>query len=86
MLRGNLETLEQLLAVNPEIDFWDVDYPAARLDGLAAVDDRRGVEAEAPRALESGATWSPSPCGRSGRCARTVRSWRELRSVSTSSA
>jgi hypothetical protein len=59
MLRGDLETLEQLLAVNPEIDFWDVDYPAARLDGLAAVDDRRGVEAEAPRALDVGGYVEP---------------------------
>jgi class 3 adenylate cyclase len=59
MLRGDLETLEQLLAVNPEIDFWDVDYPAARLDGLAAVDDRRCVEAEAPRALDVGGYVEP---------------------------
>jgi class 3 adenylate cyclase len=59
MLRGDLETLEQLLAVNPEIDFFDVDYPAARLDGLAAVDDRGGVEAEAPRALDVGGYVEP---------------------------
>jgi class 3 adenylate cyclase len=59
MLRGDLETLEQLLAVNPEIDFFDVDYPAARLDGLAAVADRRSVEAEAPRALDVGGYVEP---------------------------
>jgi class 3 adenylate cyclase len=59
MLRGDLETLEELLALNPEIDFFDVDYPAARLDGLAAVDDRRGVEAEAPRALDVGGYVEP---------------------------
>jgi class 3 adenylate cyclase len=59
MHRGDLETLEQLLAVNPEIDFFDVDYPAARLDGLAAVDDRRGVEVEAPRALDVGGYVEP---------------------------
>ena len=59
MLRGDLETLEELLAVNPELDFWDVDYPAARLDGLAALDDRRGVEAEAPRVLDVGGYVEP---------------------------
>jgi class 3 adenylate cyclase/tetratricopeptide (TPR) repeat protein len=52
MLRGDLDAVERLLAANPEIDFWDVDYPAARLDALAAVRDRRGVEGEAPRALD----------------------------------
>jgi hypothetical protein len=59
MLRGDLETLEELLSVNPDIDFFDVDYPAARLDGLAAVGDRRGVEAEAPRALDVGGYVEP---------------------------
>jgi class 3 adenylate cyclase/tetratricopeptide (TPR) repeat protein len=59
MLRGDLETLERLLGENPEIDFWDVDYPAARLDGLAALGDRVGVEAEAPRALDVGGYVEP---------------------------
>jgi class 3 adenylate cyclase len=59
LLRGDLEAAERLLAANPEIDFYDVDYPAARLDALAAVGDRRGVEAEAARALEVGGYVEP---------------------------
>jgi hypothetical protein len=59
MLRGDLETVERLLSENPAIDFFDVDYPAARLDALAAIGDRPGVEAEAPRALELGGYVEP---------------------------
>jgi class 3 adenylate cyclase len=59
MLRGDLEALERLLAESPEIDFWDVDYPAARLDGLAALGNREGVEAHAPRALDVGGYMEP---------------------------
>jgi hypothetical protein len=59
LLRGDLETAERSLAENPAIDFFDVDYPAARLDTLAALGDRRGVEAEAPRALEVGGYVEP---------------------------
>jgi tetratricopeptide (TPR) repeat protein len=57
--RGDLESVERILAENPEVDFFDVDYPAARLDALAAVGDRPGVEAEAPRALEFGGYVEP---------------------------
>jgi hypothetical protein len=59
LLRSDLEAAERFLAENPEIDFFDVDYPAARLDALAALGDRRGVEAEAPRALEIGGYVEP---------------------------
>jgi DNA-binding SARP family transcriptional activator/tetratricopeptide (TPR) repeat protein len=59
LLRGDLEVVERLLAVNPTIDFFDVDYPAARLDALAAVCDRPGVEAEAARALDVGGYVEP---------------------------
>jgi class 3 adenylate cyclase len=59
LLRGDLETAERSLAENPAIDFFDVDYPAARLDTLAALGDRRGVEAEAPRALHLGGYVEP---------------------------
>ena len=34
LLRGELEAVERLLAANPTIDFFDIDYPTARLDGL----------------------------------------------------
>jgi hypothetical protein len=59
LLRGDLEAVERLLAQNPSIDFWDVDYPAARLDALAALRDRRGVEADASRALDLGGYVEP---------------------------
>jgi class 3 adenylate cyclase len=59
LLRGDLESVERILAENPAVDFFDVDYPAARLDALAAVGDRAGVEAEAPPALELGGYVEP---------------------------
>jgi class 3 adenylate cyclase len=59
LLRGDLETAERILAENPDVDFFDVDYPAARLDALAAVGDRPAVEAEAPRALDLGGYVEP---------------------------
>jgi DNA-binding SARP family transcriptional activator len=51
VLRGELEAAARLLAAEPAIDFWDVDYPAARLDALVALGDRRRVEADAKVAL-----------------------------------
>ncbi len=59
LLRGDLEAAERILDENPEIDFFDVDYPAARLDALTLLGDRLGVEAEAPRALEIGGYVEP---------------------------
>ena len=59
LLRGDLESAERILAEKPEVDFFDVDYPAARLDALAAVGDRAGVEAEASRALKFGGYVQP---------------------------
>jgi hypothetical protein len=59
LLRGDLEEVERLLAVNPDIDFVDVDYPAARLDALAALGHRPGVEAAARRALDIGGYVEP---------------------------
>jgi tetratricopeptide (TPR) repeat protein len=59
LLRGDLEVVERILGENPEVDFFDVDYPAARLDALAAVGNRSEVEAEAPHALELGGYVEP---------------------------
>ena len=59
LLRGDLEAAERLLTAEPAIDFFDVDYPAARLDALAALGDRRRVEADALVALEVGGYVEP---------------------------
>jgi hypothetical protein len=59
LLRSDLEAAERLLAAEPAIDFWDVDYPAARLDALAALGDRRRVEADAAVALPVGGYVEP---------------------------
>jgi hypothetical protein len=59
LLRRDLAAAERLLALSPTIDFFDVDYPAARLDALAAMGDRRGVEAEAPAVRERGGYAEP---------------------------
>ena len=59
LLRGDLGLAERILTEEPAVDFFDVDYPAARLDALAALRDRPGVETEAPRALELGGYVEP---------------------------
>jgi hypothetical protein len=59
LLRGDLEAVERLLAASPTIDFFDIDYPAAQLDALAALGDRRRVEDEASRALDLGGYVEP---------------------------
>ena len=59
LLRGELETLQRLLAAEPELDFWDVDYPAARLDALVALGDAALVEAHASAALALGGYVQP---------------------------
>jgi class 3 adenylate cyclase len=74
LLRGDFESAQRILAEDPEIDFFDVDYPAVRLDALAAIGDREGVEAEAPRALELGGYVEPFAMRALGR----VRHEREL--------
>ena len=58
LLRGDLEAVEQLLAA-PAAGKYDVSYPAARLDALAALGDREGVEREAPPALAFGGYVAP---------------------------
>jgi DNA-binding SARP family transcriptional activator len=57
--RADLGAVERMLAEKPEVDFFDVDYPAARLDALAALGDRRGVEAHASKALVIGGYVEP---------------------------
>jgi serine/threonine protein kinase len=74
LLRGDFESAQRILAEDPEIDFFDVDYPAARFDALAAVGDRERVEAEAPRALEVGGYVEPFAMRALGR----IRDEREL--------
>jgi hypothetical protein len=59
MLRGDRGATEAILAADPGPDVWDVDYRAARLDALALLGDRTGVEAEAERALELGGYVEP---------------------------
>ena len=50
---------ERILAEKPAVDLFDVDYPAARLDALAALGDRAGVEPEASPALALGGYVEP---------------------------
>jgi DNA-binding SARP family transcriptional activator len=60
LLRGDLVTARQALAADPGPYPWtDVDYAPARLDGLAAVGDRDGVEREAPHLLRAGGFGEP---------------------------
>jgi class 3 adenylate cyclase len=58
LLRGDLEAVEELL-VAPGALKYDVSYAAARLDALAAVGDREGVEREAPPVLALGGYAAP---------------------------
>jgi DNA-binding SARP family transcriptional activator len=59
LLREDLTSVERLLAANPGAGPWDVDYPAARLDGLATLGDRKRVEREAAAALALGGYVEP---------------------------
>jgi hypothetical protein len=59
LLRGDLGAVERLVAANPAVDFYDIDYPAARLDAFAALRDRERAEAEAPPVLRSGGYAEP---------------------------
>ncbi len=59
MLRGDLETLEQLLAVNPKSTSSTSTIRLRASTGWRTVDDRGGVEAEAPRALDVGGYVEP---------------------------
>jgi class 3 adenylate cyclase len=53
LLRGDMEEADRILELLPGGgDPWDVDAPAARLDALAALDDRARVEEEAAPYLE----------------------------------
>ena len=51
LLRDDLAAVQRLLAENPGPTEWDVDYASARLDALAVLGDRNGVEREAPPVL-----------------------------------
>jgi DNA-binding SARP family transcriptional activator len=59
VVRGDLEAAARLLQEGPGSDLWDFDYAAARLDALAALGDREGVEREAPPALALGGYVEP---------------------------
>jgi DNA-binding SARP family transcriptional activator/class 3 adenylate cyclase len=59
LVRGDLRTVQRLLAENPGPTEWDVDYAAARLDALAALGDHDSVEREAPPVLERGGYGKP---------------------------
>jgi DNA-binding SARP family transcriptional activator len=59
MVRGDRPATEAVLAADPGQDPWDVDYRAARLDALAWIGDRNGVEAEAEPALALGGYVEP---------------------------
>jgi DNA-binding SARP family transcriptional activator len=59
LLRRDLSTVERLLTENPGASGWDVDYAAARLDAMAALGDREGVEREAKPVLELGGYSKP---------------------------
>jgi hypothetical protein len=59
LLREDLATAERLLDADPGAGLWDVDYRAARLDGLVRLGKRNGVEAEAPAALRLGGYVEP---------------------------
>jgi class 3 adenylate cyclase/tetratricopeptide (TPR) repeat protein len=47
LLRGDLEAADEIVQALPATDPFGVDGPAARLDALAALDDRQRVEEEA---------------------------------------
>ena len=60
LARGDHATAERLLGEAPEPDpWWDFDAEAARLDALAALGDREGVEREAEVALALGGYAEP---------------------------
>ena len=60
LLRDDLDSAEQVLEVDPGAYVWtDVDYGAARLDGLAAIGDHAQIEAEAPPLLRAGGYGEP---------------------------
>ena len=59
LVRRDLGAAERLVAANPELDIYDIDYPAARLDAFLALRDRERAEAEAPAALSVGGYTEP---------------------------
>jgi tetratricopeptide (TPR) repeat protein len=59
LVRRDLSTAQRLLAENPRATEWDVDYASARLDALASLADRDGVEREAPPVLKRGGYGKP---------------------------
>jgi MalT-like TPR region len=58
LVRGHLDAVEQLLAA-PGAGKYDVSYAATRLDALAALGDREGVEHEAPPVVALGGYGAP---------------------------
>ena len=59
LMRGDLEAVERMLAEQPATDLFDADYPAARLDALAALGAREPVEHYAATALAIGGYAEP---------------------------
>jgi hypothetical protein len=59
MVRCDRAATEAVLAADPGQDLFDVDYRAARLDALAWIGNRDGVETEAERALTLGGYVEP---------------------------
>jgi DNA-binding SARP family transcriptional activator len=60
LVRGDLATAERLLREAPGADaWWDFDYAAARLDAMAVLGDRAGIEREAAPALALGGYTEP---------------------------
>ena len=59
LVRGDLEAVERMLAEEPATDLFDADYPAARLDALAALGAREQVERHAAAALAIGGYAEP---------------------------
>ena len=80
LLRGDLERAKEVLEVDPGPYVWtDVDYDAARLDGLAAVGDHAQIEAEAVPLLRAGGYGEPFALRALGR----ARGDRSLLALST---
>ena len=78
LLRGDLDCAKLVLDADPGPYVWtDVDYGAARLDGLTAIGDRARLEAEAPALLRAGGYGEPFALRALGR-ARGDRSLTEL--------
>ena len=59
LARSDLAEAARILAADPGPDTWDVDYGAARLDGLVAIGDHDTAEREAEAAIALGGYAAP---------------------------